>query len=200
MVRGRGDGESATKKKDGKKNRPPRQPHPSPTPTGRHRWVVYANLDWLTGQDPGKIPGEWHGWLHQITDETPATHPASEETCVARKPLPTSGMRLAGTAASLSAKSMSPAATSGAQSDGTGAGGGGGGGASAVQALLQAAPAEPQPARSTSGEHQQWPAKFSQSAAVPLQNVTSCAACGGEKQASSQAGSEATSVNCAMSL
>ena len=44
---------------------------------GRHRWVVYANLDWLTGQDPGKIPGEWHGWLHQITDETPVTHPAT---------------------------------------------------------------------------------------------------------------------------
>lgn len=44
---------------------------------GRHRWVVYANLDWFTGQDPAAISPEWHGWVHHITDETPASAPGA---------------------------------------------------------------------------------------------------------------------------
>ena len=29
--------------------------------TGRHRWVVYANLDWPDGYEPTQVPAEWHG-------------------------------------------------------------------------------------------------------------------------------------------
>ena len=31
--------------------------------TGRHRWVVYANLDWPDGYEPTQVPAEWHGAL-----------------------------------------------------------------------------------------------------------------------------------------
>ena len=31
------------------------------TRAGRHRWVVYGDLDWPSGQDPTSIPPEWHG-------------------------------------------------------------------------------------------------------------------------------------------
>ena len=30
---------------------------------GRHRWVVYANLDWPDGYEPTQVPAEWHGAL-----------------------------------------------------------------------------------------------------------------------------------------
>ena len=28
---------------------------------GRHRWVVYGDLNWPSGQDPTCVPPEWHG-------------------------------------------------------------------------------------------------------------------------------------------
>lgn len=46
-------------------------------PQGRHRWVIYNNLDWYTGQDAASISPEWHGWLHHITDANPASAPAA---------------------------------------------------------------------------------------------------------------------------
>lgn len=30
------------------------------------RWVIYNGME-----DPSKIPAEWHGWMHHITDELP---------------------------------------------------------------------------------------------------------------------------------
>lgn len=40
-------------------------------PAVRNRWVVFADsLDYRT-QDPSTVPPEWHGWLHQITDQNP---------------------------------------------------------------------------------------------------------------------------------
>ncbi|KAK9842204.1 hypothetical protein WJX81_000392 [Elliptochloris bilobata] len=38
---------------------------------GRHRWVVYGDLDWPSGQDPTSVSPEWHGWLNGITDRHP---------------------------------------------------------------------------------------------------------------------------------
>ena len=61
--------------------RPPKRPHPCPS--GRHRWVIYGNPDWQTGQDARSVPAEWHGWLHNISDdvptnaESPLAHPAA---------------------------------------------------------------------------------------------------------------------------
>ncbi|BDA45611.1 probable NADH dehydrogenase [ubiquinone] 1 alpha subcomplex subunit [Coccomyxa sp. Obi] len=40
---------------------------------GRHRWVVFGDLDWPSGQESSTVPPEWHGWLHCITDSSPAT-------------------------------------------------------------------------------------------------------------------------------
>lgn len=39
----------------------------------RDRWVVFANSTHYTGQNPTVVPPEWHGWLHFITDDNPAT-------------------------------------------------------------------------------------------------------------------------------
>ena len=44
---------------------------------GRHRWVVYADLDWRDGQDAASVPADWHGWLHNVTDSNPASDPAA---------------------------------------------------------------------------------------------------------------------------
>lgn len=44
---------------------------------GRHRWVVYGELDCHRGQDPTTVPAEWHGWLHNITDDAPSRNPAA---------------------------------------------------------------------------------------------------------------------------
>ena len=38
---------------------------------GRHRWVEY-NTD-LGHRDPSRIQPEWHGWMHHMTDNPPAT-------------------------------------------------------------------------------------------------------------------------------
>lgn len=35
---------------------------------GRHRWVVYGDLEWKTGQDPTSIPPEWHGELGALEE------------------------------------------------------------------------------------------------------------------------------------
>ncbi|KAK9830380.1 hypothetical protein WJX72_011448 [[Myrmecia] bisecta] len=43
---------------------------------GRHRWVVYGNLNWEAhGQEPTTVPAEWHGWLHSIYDTPPSKVP-----------------------------------------------------------------------------------------------------------------------------
>ena len=44
---------------------------------GRHRWVVYGELDCHRGQDPTSVPAEWHGWLHNITDDAPSRNPGA---------------------------------------------------------------------------------------------------------------------------
>ena len=44
---------------------------------GRHRWVVYSELDCHRGQDPTTVPAEWHGWLHNITDDAPSRNPGA---------------------------------------------------------------------------------------------------------------------------
>lgn len=38
----------------------------------RDRWVVFANSTHYTGQNPTVVSPEWHGWLHFITDDSPA--------------------------------------------------------------------------------------------------------------------------------
>lgn len=35
-------------------------------PKTERRWVIYKGMD-----EPTKVPAEWHGWLHYLTDETP---------------------------------------------------------------------------------------------------------------------------------
>lgn len=30
-------------------------------PAGRHRWVVFGDLDWPSGQESSTVPPEWHG-------------------------------------------------------------------------------------------------------------------------------------------
>eukprot|EP00216_Chloropicon_sp_CCMP2111_P000036 CAMPEP_0198238438 /NCGR_PEP_ID=MMETSP1446-20131203/4072_1 /TAXON_ID=1461542 ORGANISM="Unidentified sp, Strain CCMP2111" /NCGR_SAMPLE_ID=MMETSP1446 /ASSEMBLY_ACC=CAM_ASM_001112 /LENGTH=132 /DNA_ID=CAMNT_0043920843 /DNA_START=42 /DNA_END=440 /DNA_ORIENTATION=- len=37
---------------------------------GRHRWVDFANIH---DYSPASIPPEWHGWLHNVTDDEPNT-------------------------------------------------------------------------------------------------------------------------------
>merc|ERR1712179_397897 len=39
---------------------------------GRHRWVVYGDLE---NYDASDIPAEWHSWLSHITDHTPIEKP-----------------------------------------------------------------------------------------------------------------------------
>ena len=63
-----------------KRHKPPPQHKTTPpffSTSGRHRWVVYGNLDWRDGQDAGSVPAEWHGWLHNITDDNPSSNPAA---------------------------------------------------------------------------------------------------------------------------
>ena len=55
----------------------PRSPPPLHSPPGRHRWVVFGDLDWRDGQDAASVPAEWHGWLHNITDDNPVANPAT---------------------------------------------------------------------------------------------------------------------------
>lgn len=38
---------------------------------------MYGDLDWRDGQDAGSVPAEWHGWLHNITDDNPVANPAT---------------------------------------------------------------------------------------------------------------------------
>nr|CDS32359.1 nadh dehydrogenase (ubiquinone) alpha,nadh dehydrogenase ubiquinone alpha subcomplex [Hymenolepis microstoma] len=41
---------------------------------GRNRWVIYGNrFGW--DYEGSQVPPEWHRWLHNMTDETPITHP-----------------------------------------------------------------------------------------------------------------------------
>lgn len=35
-------------------------------PKTERRWVIYNGMD-----EPSKVPPEWHGWIHFITDKTP---------------------------------------------------------------------------------------------------------------------------------
>ena len=42
-------------------------------PYPRHRWVEYAGLPWTQNCDPSDVGAEWHGWLHNMTDQIPAT-------------------------------------------------------------------------------------------------------------------------------
>lgn len=42
---------------------------------GRHRWVYYARKDY----DASQVPPEWHGWLHYVTDRSPATSPPEQQ-------------------------------------------------------------------------------------------------------------------------
>mmetsp|Transcript_28438 Transcript_28438/g.80251 ORF Transcript_28438/g.80251 Transcript_28438/m.80251 type:complete len:149 (-) Transcript_28438:186-632(-) len=37
---------------------------------GRHRWVVYKELD---AKDPTTIPPQWHSWVNYISDDGPHT-------------------------------------------------------------------------------------------------------------------------------
>jgi NADH:ubiquinone oxidoreductase subunit len=39
---------------------------------GRHRWVIFGDLNWPSGQEPSTVPPEWHGWLHCTVDQTPS--------------------------------------------------------------------------------------------------------------------------------
>jgi NADH:ubiquinone oxidoreductase subunit len=41
-------------------------------PYGRHRWVVYKDMDEYHGS---QVTSQWHAWLHCITDETPLMAP-----------------------------------------------------------------------------------------------------------------------------
>jgi NADH:ubiquinone oxidoreductase subunit len=36
------------------------------------RWVLYVGM-----AEPSKVPAEWHGWLHHITDAVPVNDPAA---------------------------------------------------------------------------------------------------------------------------
>lgn len=47
-------------------------------PYPRHRWVEYAGLPWTQNCDASDIGAEWHGWLHNMTDQIPATHSPAE--------------------------------------------------------------------------------------------------------------------------
>jgi NADH:ubiquinone oxidoreductase subunit len=38
------------------------------------RWVLYAGM-----AEPSKVPPEWHGWLHHITDTVPIIDPAARK-------------------------------------------------------------------------------------------------------------------------
>lgn len=35
---------------------------------GRHRWVEYSGLPWMSEVQSTNVPAEWHGWLHYMTD------------------------------------------------------------------------------------------------------------------------------------
>lgn len=52
-------------------------------PYPRHRWVEYAGLPWTQNCDASDIGAEWHGWLHNMTDQIPATVrlPRAQPTC-----------------------------------------------------------------------------------------------------------------------
>ncbi|KAL3161400.1 hypothetical protein ABBQ32_010290 [Trebouxia sp. C0010 RCD-2024] len=39
---------------------------------GRHRWVVYKDLSWPTGQEATSVAPDWHGWLHSLYDVPPS--------------------------------------------------------------------------------------------------------------------------------
>ena len=36
------------------------------------RWVIYKGMP-----EASKVPPEWHGWLHHMTDDLPTTHPST---------------------------------------------------------------------------------------------------------------------------
>jgi NADH:ubiquinone oxidoreductase subunit len=47
-------------------------------PYPKHRWVEYAGLPWTQNCDPSDVPADWHGWLHNMTDQIPETHDPAE--------------------------------------------------------------------------------------------------------------------------
>ena len=42
------------------------------TAVGRHRWVIFGDLNWPSGQEPSTVPPSWHGWLHCTVDKRPS--------------------------------------------------------------------------------------------------------------------------------
>lgn len=45
---------------------------------GRNRWVLFKDMDNMSGEDPSTVPPEWHGWLHHVTDQVPTIEPFSK--------------------------------------------------------------------------------------------------------------------------